>query len=157
MKDSAVFPNRPIRPLVARAQLALGMTHRQFGGALGLSERTSLRWARGSSSMLLPQLRTLAELVYPKDPTLAAAIAEACSETLVSLGIVAPPAPGPAPAPRLAPHLVADLVVCAAADALGAAPSTAQAAVLAAFTRARELGLSVAEVEKALAARAARG
>ena len=152
---SALFANRPTGPLVTRAQLALGMTHRQFGEALGSSERTSLRWASGSARPTVRQLCALAKLVYPRNQALAASLAEASSETLVSLGIVAPPAPiappAPPPAPPLAPHLVADLVVCAAADAIGAAPSTARTALLAAFRRAREMGLGVEEVEKALA------
>jgi hypothetical protein len=158
MKQSAVFPNCRTDALVARAQAALRMTHRQFGEALGASERTSLRWASGKADVTVRQLCTLAALVYPRDAALASALAAASSETLESLGIV-PPARAPALAPSsvaaLAPHLVADLVVCAAADALGAAPSTAREALLAAFARARELGLSVAEVERALVARAA--
>ena len=112
MKQPALFPNRPTRPLVARAQFVLGMTHRTFGEALGSSERTAARWARGSSSVSVEQLCTLARLVYPQDPELAASLAEASSETLESLGIVRPPPPPPAPAPApaspLAPHLVAE-------------------------------------------------
>jgi hypothetical protein len=158
MKPRALFPNRPVGHLVVRAQRTLGMTHRMFGEALGMSERTALRWASGRSSLSVPRLCKLAGLVHPRDASLAASIAEAASETLDSLGIVAPPPPVappvPAPAP-LAPHLVADLVVCAAADALGAAPSATRGALLAAFGRARELGLRVGEVEKALGARMA--
>ena len=156
MTRGALFPNRPTGELVTRAQLLLGMTHRAFGEALGASERTAARWVRRVSPLSVPQLCTLARLVYPRDPELAETLAAAASETLESLGIVtsAPPAPPPAALPPpLAPHLVADLVVCAAADALGAAPSAARGALLAAFARARELGLSVAEVEAALAAR----
>jgi hypothetical protein len=108
----------------------------------------------------VPQLCELAGLVYPRNAELAQSIAEACSETLESLGIVAPPPPAVAPPlapppPPLAPQFVADLVVCAAADAIGAAPATARTALLAAFRRAREMGLTVAEVEKALTAQAA--
>jgi transcriptional regulator with XRE-family HTH domain len=158
MKERATFPNRPTAPLVVRAQTVLRMTHRQFGEALGASERTSARWARGSSSVSVEQLCALAKLVYPRDPELAGTLAEASSETLESLGIVAtalavPASSESAPAPRLAPRFVADLVVCAAADVLGVAPRSARAALLAAFSRAREMGLSVAEVEEALAGR----
>jgi hypothetical protein len=155
MPARATLPNRSTHELVVRAQLALGMTHRRFGEALGSSERTSLRWTSRSASITVPQLRKLAALVYPRDATLAAEVANAASETLESLGIVAPPPPAPqvAPAPpaRLAPHLIADLVVCAAADALGAVPATTRVGLIAAFARAAELKLSVAEVLEALA------
>ena len=153
MSPPAVLPNRPTRALVVRAQLALGMTHRRFGEALGSSERTSLRWASGSASVTVSQLRKLAALVHPRDSALAAEIAHAASETLESLGVVAPPPPSPPRPPhatRLAPHLIADLVVCAAADALGAAPGATRGALVAAFARAAELELSVAEVVEAL-------
>jgi hypothetical protein len=152
MSSPAVLPNRPTRALVVRAQLTLGMTHRRFGEALGSSERTSLRWAKGSSSVTVSQLRKLAALVHPRDSALAAEIAHAASETLESLGVVAPPPPPQLPprARRLAPHLIADLVVCAAADALGAAPGATRGALMAAFARAAELELSVAEVVEAL-------
>jgi hypothetical protein len=45
---------------------------------------------------------------------------------------------------------VVDAVVCAAADALSVAPETVRGALLAAFRRARELRLSIDDVEKAL-------
>jgi hypothetical protein len=127
------------------------MTHRQFGEALGASERTSLRWIAGRSTVTIDRLHALARLVHPRDPALAAVLAEASSETLESLGIV-PPSPPPRPA--LPAHLVADHLVCAAADAFGGAPSAARAALRAAFGRALEMGLSVEEVVKALAASA---
>jgi hypothetical protein len=47
-------------------------------------------------------------------------------------------------------HLVADAVVCAGADAVDTTPGAVRAILLAAFRRARELGLGVEEVEKAL-------
>ena len=149
MSNNAVFPNRPTRELVVRAQILLGLSHRKFGKALGASERTAARWAAGHSSLSVTRLCELAALVYPHDVALASAIAEAASETLPSLGL----AVAPSASPPLAAHLAADLVVYAAADAAGAPPRAARAALLAAFARARELGLSVDEVEKALAAR----
>jgi hypothetical protein len=44
-----------------------------------------------------------------------------------------------------------DAVVCVAADALAATPATVRDALHAAFRRARELGLSLQDVEDALA------
>jgi len=143
------------------------MTHEAFGAALGVSKRTAARWAAGSSSLSVPQVRDLACLVYPKDPELATELASAASATLESLGLVAPPAPvvvapeppapvvvvpPPPPAPPPLPTaLVVDAVVCAAADATQVTPSAVRATLLAAFRRARELRLTVEDVETALA------
>ncbi len=156
MPSKATFSNRSTRPLVVKAQLGLGMTHRKFGEALGASERTSLRWTSGASFVPLPSLVMLARLVYPVDAPLAAEIAAAASETLESLGIVTPPTPPPAPNAKLALHLVGDLVVCAAAEAIAVAPSIARTALVAAFVRAEAMGLTVGEVVSALEASAAR-
>jgi hypothetical protein len=155
MKTRAVFANRPTSGLVARAQRTLGLGHREFGKALGSSERTAARWAAGRSRLALPQLRDLARLVYPKDAALAEEIASAASETLESLGIVAPAPPPPVVVAPPAPdaNVLVDVVVCAAADALSMAPSAVRGALLAAFGRARELGLSAGDVEEAIGAR----
>ena len=68
---------------------------------------------------------------------------------LVTLGIVAPPAPAPPP-PTLPAEDVVDAVVCAAADAIHVTPRDVRPALLAAFARARRLRLSVEVVEQAL-------
>ena len=47
-------------------------------------------------------------------------------------------------------HLAVDAVVCVASEAFGVIPSAVRATLLAAFRRARELGLSCEEVEQAL-------
>jgi hypothetical protein len=154
MPVKATFPNRPTRAFALRGHAVLALTHRQFGEALGASERTSLRWAAGKSSMDISHLRKLAALVYPRDPALAEEIAAACSETLVSLGIAPPPAAPPARAP-LAPEHVADLVVLAVVEACGITPASARAALVAALARLRELGGDAAKVEAALAAKGA--
>jgi hypothetical protein len=49
------------------------------------------------------------------------------------------------------PHLV-DTVVCAAAEALGVPPPAVRPALLAAFQRAREVGLTTEDVEQAISA-----
>jgi hypothetical protein len=154
MKSRASLSNQPTSSLVSRAQKTLGMSHRVFGQELGASERTAARWAAGHSALTVAQLSTLARLVHPHDPELASSLAASAGETLESLGIVAP---APAPALTLPPHVVADLIACAAADVLGSAPSAVRGALLAAFARARELGLSVADVEQALSAREPKG
>jgi hypothetical protein len=47
-------------------------------------------------------------------------------------------------------ELAVDAVVCVASDALGAMPAAVRGGLLAAFRRARQLGLSCEEVEQAL-------
>jgi transcriptional regulator with XRE-family HTH domain len=145
-----MLTHRPVRTLVALARSTLGMTQQELGGALGASHRTAARWEAGHSTLLPPALAKLAALVHPRDAALAAEIAAAAGQTLESLGIVAPPQPPAAP-PPLPASLLVDAVVCVAADALGAAPATLRQALFAAFRRARELRLSVDDVEAALA------
>jgi transcriptional regulator with XRE-family HTH domain len=149
-----VFLNRPVTELLIRAREALGMTQEKFGVALQASHRTASRWEAGQSAPVPAEVCKLAAMVYPKDAKLAAELAIAANETLESLGIVTPPAAPPSSAPLPAPlptELLVDSVVCAAADALEAAPITLRGALYAAFRRARELRLSVDDVEKALA------
>jgi DNA-binding XRE family transcriptional regulator len=144
--------NRPIGLLLSRARRLLRMSQDEFGRLLAVSRKTVARYETGASTPLMPQVRELARLVYANgDLALARELAESTSQTLESLGIIPPPKP---PAPFTQPaHLVVDAVVCAAADALEASPGTmrgTRAAVLAAFRRAHELGLSVEDVEKSL-------
>ena len=95
-------------------------------------------------------------------PNLAAQLAQSVGESLVSLGVVkpAPPpvvasAPGvPSPPPV---EDVVDSIVCAAADAMNVLPRDVRPALLAAFTRARRLGLGIEAVESALASRSSAG
>jgi transcriptional regulator with XRE-family HTH domain len=149
----AMFLNRPITPLLISARRALGLSQVQVSRELGVSHRTVARWERGQATIDVVRACRLARLVFPRDASLAAELASAASESLESLGLVATPqAPPPPPLP-----LVIDAVVCVAADALGAVPSTVRPALHAAFRRARELGLSLDDVEKALAPAATKG
>jgi hypothetical protein len=151
------FPNQPTDVLLARAHMALGMSQGQLGGALGVSRRTVSRWYKRGALLGMSQLHALARLVHARDPQLAAEIAWTASETLESLGIVAPPPPpspppaAPPPPPPLPTNLVVDAVVCAAAESLGMAPTAVRAALFAAFKRTRELRLRLEDVEAALA------
>jgi DNA-binding XRE family transcriptional regulator len=147
--------HRDARALISLARSCLGMSQEQFGIALGASKRTATRWDSGRANPSIGQVRELAALVYPRDPSLAAELAVAAGTTLESLGIVAPAPPAPAPPalpPPPPPRLVVQAVVCAAADALQVPPSTVRAALLAAFRTAHELRFTVEDVEKALAA-----
>jgi hypothetical protein len=141
--------------LAMRSLRALGLPHAAFGQLLGVSGRTSERWAAGTSHPIPAQLAFLAQHMHGKDPALAAELAEAIGQSLESLGLVraavaaaAPPAPPPPPA--VAPTRLVDIVVCGAADEMNLPPSAVRAALRTAFARARELGLDVAAVEAAL-------
>jgi transcriptional regulator with XRE-family HTH domain len=144
-----------IHSLFDRARQALHASQVEIGTMLGASRRTAQRWDAGKASPSTEQLQTLARRVYPSDPRLAAEIATATATTLQALGLVAP-APPPAP-PQAAPppppppvESVVDSMVCAAAEAIDVMPRVVRPALLAAFTRARELQLSVEAVERAL-------
>ena len=137
--------NRSVTPLIGRARDALGFTQEELGKALGASKRTAHRWEGGQATPSVLEVRKLAGLVFRGDPTLAAELASCASTTLEELGLV--PAQIPRPPPT---SLVVQAVVCVAADELSAPPATVRRAVHAAFKCARELGLSLEDVEKAL-------
>jgi DNA-binding XRE family transcriptional regulator len=149
--------NRPVPVLLGDARRALHLNQEQLANAIGSSKRTVQRWETARATPFATDLTRVAALVYPHDASIAADIAAAMGQTLEGLGIVAPPAPppppppappaGPPPMPR---HLAVDAVVCVASESLGAVPTAVRAVLLAAFRRARELGLSCDEVEQAL-------
>jgi hypothetical protein len=142
-------PARSAATLVALAQDALELTHRDFGPLLGASLRTAERWAARRSTPTQAQLAKLAGHVYAHDPALAAEIATAAGQTLGSLGIG--PRTPEASASATAPSQLVDSVVCQAAEAMDVSPRAIRPALLAAFARARELGLDVAAIADALA------
>jgi hypothetical protein len=142
---------------------ALGTTQAGLGAMLGVSRRTAQRWSQqGVPSYSLPQL---ARLVYPHDAMLAARVAAALGTTLEAMGVAPPPPPArPAPdaaafalppSPPPPPEGVVDAVVCAASDAMNALPRDVRAGLLAAFTRAREIGVDIPMVERVLRAQLA--
>jgi hypothetical protein len=141
--------------LLAASRLALSMSQRQFGPALGSSHRTATRWDAGLSRPSPPELRRLAGLLLPIDPALAAEAAAHMGDTLESLGLATPQPPAPLLAPATSPHDLADIVVCAAAEASDVSPRTMRSLLHVAFRRAREVGLTVEQVEQALAPAAA--
>jgi transcriptional regulator with XRE-family HTH domain len=145
----AVFLNRPVRALLLRGRAALGMTNKQLGEALRSSQRTAERWAEGRATPSLEQVKTLARLVFPKDRALAAELAGACSESLVSLGLVAE-----TKAPVIPRSVLFEAVVSAAAEAAKVHPGAARAGLAAAFARAGELGVPVSELAECVAAAA---
>jgi hypothetical protein len=142
----------------AQRALSLGSTA-QLGEMLGISRRTAQRFI--SSGVPRYHKRELARLVLAFDPQLAAAIAQSEDHSLATWGLVkvepevvvqpAPPPPPPAPPPP-PPDGVVDAVVCAAAEGMQMMPGDVRAGLLAAFTKARAIGVDVAQVERVLRA-----
>jgi transcriptional regulator with XRE-family HTH domain len=146
-----VKPKLPIGNVLAEARHKLGMSQSQFGLALGSSHRTATRWDAGQAHPGAHEMRRLAELLLPLDVALAAEAAAHLGDTLESLGLAAPqPPPRPAPSPTPPQDLV-DIVVCAAAEASDVSPRSMRPLLHVAFRRAREVGLTVQQVEQALA------
>jgi transcriptional regulator with XRE-family HTH domain len=155
----------PIMVLVGRARQALHWTQRELGEQLGASHRTASRWEAGRSSFDAVSAERLARHVYAVDRGLASQLASAIGQSLVSLGIEAPPPPPAAPpapvalppvasplppAPR--PAAMRDLiesVVCAVADAADVAPKVVRPAVLLTLRRAHEVGLDLGAASEA--------
>jgi DNA-binding XRE family transcriptional regulator len=140
--------------LVGDARRALQMNQEEFANHIGSSKRTVQRWETHRAKPVSSELATIAAKVHPVDANVAAEIAEHLGQTLEGLGIVAPPPPpGPPPPPPPPPmprHLAVDAVVCVASEELGVMASAIRGALRVAFRRARELGLSYEEVERAL-------
>ena len=139
---------RPTAALVIDGRRTLGLSRDKFAELLRSSKRTVARWEAGQSTVYPRDLFELARHVHPNDAELAEEIALAGGATLQKLGIA--PSLDATPLP---PHVLVDAIVCAAADALKAVPDTVRGAVLAAFKRARELRMTVEDVEKAMSNR----
>ena len=137
--------------LLGEAQLCLGLSQGDLGSLLGASKRTGQRWAVGHAYPSAEELHVLARHVHKRDPQLADKIALASGTTLVALGLAAAPSP-PSPPFVPQPDRIIDSVVCAAAEAMDVMPRAIRPALLAAFTRAQEIGLSVDTVVKVLRA-----
>jgi hypothetical protein len=147
---------------LARRALRVG-SQGDFGVLMGSSRRSGQRWETGRATPSHSQMCRMAAMVHPANPDLAAQLAQSVGESLVSLGVVKPaPPPVVASAPVRVPppppvEDVVDSIVCAAADAMNVLPRDVRPALLAAFTRARRLGLGIEAVESALASRSSAG
>src|SRR5215472_2227952 len=135
--------------LLVQARRLLEISAGELGEMLGSSLRTAQRWETEDGCVPMPeQLAELARAVYPRDSRLAAALAAAAGTSLLLLGLV--PAARKAKPAALPPELLVDSIVCVAAEAMDAPPGRVRPILQAAFTRARELGLSAEEVARAL-------
>ena len=145
---------------------AAGMKQTEWGDLLGVSARTVIRLENGQGATTPMMLYQAARAVYPFNRELAARIAEAGSSSVVALGLEdesapvhAPPpsepvliASEPASLPALKPamHHLVDSVICAAAESMGQPPQALRPALFAACARAREIGLTLEDLEQSL-------
>ena len=156
----------PLPPfsLVLAAKQTLHLTNQEMAQRLGMSLRTFQRNIATGGLRDDEDVETLVRAVHPKDPALAAKLAQASGRSVEAMGLV-PAATRPAsshdgatgcqhPILAAARSEHADAVVYAAADALEVAPGAIRAAVAAAFTRAHELGVSLETLAPLLAAKA---
>jgi hypothetical protein len=150
-----------IGSLLLRTGIVAGMPHGELAKHLGVSRRTVSRWSSEGTRLHRDKLVVVAQIALDHDPSLAAEIAAAAGETLVSLGLEAPSppeatrpiaaAPVAPPIAKVRPHpKLADAVVCAAAESIDVSPRLARRALLAAIQAAREVGMTMDEIEQAL-------
>jgi hypothetical protein len=142
------------RPLHYEARDALGLSKQETADLLRVSRRTVQRWDSNESGTYKLFYPELAIAVFPKDEELAGRLALAAGTTLKALGLeVAAPAAAPPPPPKpVGPPIdyAVDSLVCVAAAAMDIKPAALRPGLAAAFTFARQFGLSVEVVEQAL-------
>jgi hypothetical protein len=139
------------RALVAAVRSAMLLSQKGIAELCGYERRTAMKWAQGRTRPGASDWIKMARAVYPRDRSLAATLAATADQTLVSLGLEAPPAPAPPPVlpPKPAPSHLADSIVCAAAEAMQTTPQAMRPGLVAAFERTVALGMSAAEVLEA--------
>ena len=130
------------------------MSQTELAEALGSSRRTIIRRELGQSSPVDFELRQFADLVRLEDADLADEMLAAGGLQEPIAAPIAPAAPDePVPAaitPALPAEYRIDAILCAAADAIDAVPRDVKPAIVAAFVRAKQMGLSIEEVVAAL-------
>jgi transcriptional regulator with XRE-family HTH domain len=130
---------------------ALSLIDREMADLLGVSRRTIQRLDKDLLGLSAEKFGRAAIAVFPKDRQLATRLAARGNTTLEQLGLVRAPAPQapavPAPAPAPISPGGAASVVGAAGDAMNLPPRDLRPVLLAAFSRAHALGLSVEAVK----------
>jgi transcriptional regulator with XRE-family HTH domain len=143
--------------MVVRASQSLQLLNADLAELCGVSVRTVSRWWSHESTPDFHVFQKLAAAAHLQDPALAADLATAGGVTLEQLGLAAPPPAQPAPVLMLPPapppvptRLLVESVVCSAAEELDAPPRAVRGILRAAFRRAREMRLSVEDMDDAL-------
>jgi DNA-binding XRE family transcriptional regulator len=150
----------PIPLVIALSRETLTLNQLKLAKLVGSSLRSVQRWEAGRGSPAPWHFHRLADAVRPHDADLASQIdvwaprpappPPAVTAPPVLPAPAPPPPPPPLPAPVPAGVLV-DSVVCAAAEAMALSPQAIRPAVLAAFARARDAGLTMDAVVGVLA------
>ena len=170
------------RPFFLLAHQAMGKTQAGLGESLGVARRTAQRWAQSGvppyhmadlarlvhpydpdlAAEIAAAVGTTLEALGLVVPAAAPALAPAAAPALASApavtsegmraAVASAPGPASAPAPAM-PDAVVDAVVCAAAEVMNLPPRDVRAGLHAAFASAKEIGLTVDAVERALRAK----
>jgi len=157
----------PLPLLLTLSRETLHLNQLGLAQVLGSSLRTVQRYEGRRATPPAWELHRLADAVRPHDADLASQIDEWAprpappplpATAFVPAGSTAPPVlpapslPAPPPVPPPVPAVVlVDAVVCAAAEAMSLSPQAIRPAVLAAFARARDVGLTMDVVVEVLA------
>jgi transcriptional regulator with XRE-family HTH domain len=154
--------SRSIRVVLAESRRALRMTQAELGTAVHSSHRSVVRWEGGESMPSVQHLAALATLLRPVSRELATEVAAFAGETLDSLSIEERPSPPrppplpvmnftPVPGPmRPKPEDLVDVVVLAAMLDTGGSAADVRRWLYVAVRRACDVGLTMAEAERAL-------
>jgi hypothetical protein len=154
----------PLPLLLTLARETLHLNQLGLAQVLGSSLRTVQRYEARRATPPAWELHRLADAVRPLDADLASQIdvwaprpappppPATASVPAASTVLPAPALPAPPPLPPPVPAgVLVDAVVCAAAEAMSLSPQAIRPAVLAAFARARDVGLTMEAVVEVLA------
>ena len=122
--------------LMTQVQFALRMTQRQLGALVGKDRRTVQRWQDRGCTLLPSEAEVLAKALHDEHPDLAAQVTALGDEGGTRAGV--------------ATTTMIEAIVKAAARAAGASKEAIRPALVAAFGKASEAGLSAAAVLEAL-------
>jgi hypothetical protein len=137
--------------LLVEASDAIGGLQRGVADALGVSTRTVQRMYASGCHLDDLEWQALARAVHPGHPELAARLAREGGSSPEAMGLVARPPPGAEASVAHVQHMT-DGVVCVAAEAADLTPGAIRPALLAAVRRARQVCLTLEDLEGALAA-----
>jgi DNA-binding XRE family transcriptional regulator len=146
MPDAPARTKPALPILLLQARQALVVSQHGLAERVGSSTRTVQRWEVGKSAPAPWHIHMLADAVRALDPALAEQL-----DAFAPRAPATPADPVPPPPPAPAPPVLVDAIVCAAAEAMGVSPQAVRPALLAAFARARDVGLDVASIAAVLA------
>ena len=158
----------PLPYLIARSREILHLSQKACASFLDSSERSLQRWEADRATPPANAIHRLADAVRSGDAAIAAdldlwaprappppppspPVVAPHEEVVVAPAPrvpspVPPPVQAPPPPPPVPAHALVDSIVCAAAEAMSMMPQALRPALLAAFTRAHEVGIAAEEV-----------